>query len=111
MKGNETFKHAIRLMLEVTKEALEATNLKPEDISLFIPHQANIRIINALSKRMNIPLERVWINIEKYGNTSSASVPIALDEAVKAGKVKDGDIIAMTAFGGGLTYGTAIYKW
>lgn len=111
MRGNETFKYAVRLMHQIVVDALEANDLEPEDIALFIPHQANIRIIKALSSRLKFPLDKVWINIDKYGNTSAASVPIALDEAVRAGKVKEGDLIVMVAFGGGLTYGTAIYRW
>lgn len=111
MKGNETYKHAVKLMYQITNEALEKNNLKIEDIALFIPHQANIRIIKALAQRLNISEDKVFINIDKYGNTSSASVPIALDEAVRSGKIKEGDLILLTAFGGGLTYGTVLIKW
>jgi 3-oxoacyl-[acyl-carrier-protein] synthase III len=111
MKGNETFKHAVRLMGEITSDALEKNGLSVNDIKLFVPHQANIRIINSLASKMNLPPEKVWINIDKYGNTSSASVPIAFDEAARSGRLQDGDIVVMTAFGGGLTYGTVIYRW
>jgi 3-oxoacyl-[acyl-carrier-protein] synthase III len=91
-------------------EAVERANLKPEDIDLFIPHQANLRIIEAVRKRLDMPEEKVYINLEKYGNTSSASVPIALDEAISAGRAKKGDIILTAAFGAGFTWGATLFK-
>ena len=111
MKGNETFKVAVRTLEEVAVKTLEANNLEPSKLSLLIPHQANIRIIQATAKRLNLPMEKVFVNIDKYGNTSAASVPIALDEAVQSGKVKDGDYILLEAFGGGLTWASALIRW
>lgn len=111
MRGNETFKVAIRNLENVALEALNANNLKPSDIDLFIPHQANLRIIQAIAKRLNLPMDKVLINIDRYGNTSAASIPIALDEAVREGRIKEGDLILIEAFGGGLTWASALIKW
>jgi len=86
-------------------------NLRPSDIDLFIPHQANLRIIQATAKRLNIPMDKVLVNIDRYGNTSAASIPIALDEAVSEGRLKEGDLILMEAFGGGLTWASALVRW
>ncbi len=111
MKGNETFKVAVRTLEELAGRTLEENNLDPSQLSLLIPHQANLRIIQATAKRLNLPEEKVFLNIEKYGNTSAASIPIALDEAVRAGRVNDGDHILLEAFGGGLTWASALLKW
>lgn len=111
MRGNETFKVAVRNLEEVAFEALNANNLKPSDIDLFIPHQANLRIIQAIAKRLDLPMDKVLINIDRYGNTSAASIPIALDEAVNEGRVKEGDLILLEAFGGGLTWASALIRW
>jgi len=111
MNGNETFKLAVRTMGQAIKEVMEETGLKSEDISLLIPHQANLRIINAARERLNLTEDRVYTNLHRYGNTSAGSIPIALDEAVREGKVKDGDIILFVAFGGGLTWASAALKW
>lgn len=111
MRGNETFKVAVRNLEEVALEALRANDFKPSDIDLFIPHQANIRIIQAIAKRLELPMEKVLVNIDRYGNTSAASIPIALDEAVNEGRIKEGDLILMEAFGGGLTWASAIIRW
>ena len=111
MRGRETFKLAIKSMETASKKALKKAGLTLDDISLVIPHQANIRIINALAERLNLPQEKVFSNIHKYGNTSAASIPIALYEAVKEGKVKKGDNILLTAFGGGLTWGSVVLKY
>jgi len=111
MNGSEVFKHAVRQMADASLRALKSAGLKSSDVTWLIPHQANIRIMDATAKRLGIPRERVYVNIEKYGNTSAASVPIAFDEAYREGKVKDGDIILMTAFGGGLTWASAVVKW
>ncbi|WKZ32119.1 MAG: beta-ketoacyl-ACP synthase III [Thermodesulfobacteriota bacterium] len=111
MNGNETFKIAVRTMGQAIKEVMEETGLKPEDISLLIPHQANMRIINAARERLKLPEERVYTNLDRYGNTSAASIPIALDEAVRDGKIKDNDIILFVAFGGGLTWASAAVRW
>ncbi len=111
MKGNETFKLAVRSMEEAVKEVLQHNGLSPEDISLFIPHQANIRIINAIKERLNLPEEKVFVNIKKYGNTSAGSIPLALDEAVRGGLIGRGDIVVMASFGGGLTWGSTAIRW
>jgi 3-oxoacyl-[acyl-carrier-protein] synthase-3 len=111
MKGNETFKVAVRTLEELVIKTLEDNKLEPSQLSLLIPHQANIRIIQATAKRLNMPMEKVFVNIEKFGNTSAASVPIALDEAVQTGRVQDGDYILLEAFGGGLTWASSLIKW
>lgn len=111
MKGNETFRVAVRALEDLVVKALEENNLDPSQLSLLIPHQANIRIIQATAKRLNLPMEKVFVNIHKFGNTSAASVPIALDEAVQAGKVQDGDYILLEAFGGGLTWASSLIRW
>jgi 3-oxoacyl-[acyl-carrier-protein] synthase III len=111
MKGNETFKVAVRTLQGLVMETLEENNLKPSQIALLIPHQANLRIIQATAERLKLPMERVMVNIDRYGNTSAASVPLALDEAVKAGKVREGDHILLEAFGGGVTWASALIKW
>jgi 3-oxoacyl-[acyl-carrier-protein] synthase-3 len=111
MKGNEIFKVAVRKLEDLAVKILKENKLEPSQISLLIPHQANLRIIQAIAERLGIPMEKVYINIDRYGNTSAASIPIALDEAVRAGKVKDGDYILLEAFGGGLTWASALIKW
>jgi 3-oxoacyl-[acyl-carrier-protein] synthase-3 len=111
MKGNETFKVAVRTLEEIAARTVEENRLDPSQLSLLIPHQANLRIIQATAKRLNLPEEKVFVNIEKYGNTSAASIPIALDEAVRAGRVKDGEYILLEAFGGGLTWASALLRW
>lgn len=111
MQGNETFKIAVRSLEEVVLEALNFNNLNPSEIDLIIPHQANLRIIEAIAKRLNFPMEKVYVNIHKYGNTSAASIPIALDEANREGKIKEGDLILMNAFGGGMTWGACLVRW
>ncbi len=111
MKGNELYKVAVRVLAKAAEEALSRLRLSPEEVSLLIPHQANLRIIQAAAKKAGIPLSRVYINVDKYGNTSSASIAIALDEAVRGGRIKEGDIIVLDAFGGGLTWGACVVKW
>ncbi len=111
MKGNETFKVAVRTLEEAAMEALKYNDLSPSDIDLYIPHQANYRIIQAVAQRLNIPLEKVLINLDRYGNTSAASIPVALDEANRTGRVKAQDILLLEAFGGGLTWGSVVIRW
>lgn len=111
MRGNETFKVAVRTLEKLVLSTLKEHKLKPEDISLLIPHQANLRIISATAKRLGLGLEKVMINLDRYGNTSAASIPIALDEAVRSGRVRKGDYIILEAFGGGLTWASALIKW
>lgn len=111
MNGNEVFKFAVKIMGETTLKALRNANLTANDITYLVPHQANIRIIRSAAKRLGLPMEKVVVNVDKYGNTSAASVPIALDEAVKSGKIQSGDIIALVGFGAGLTWASSIIKW
>jgi 3-oxoacyl-[acyl-carrier-protein] synthase-3 len=111
MHGNEVYKHAVRSLTEVAQEALEANRLEPDDVDLFIPHQANIRIMTKVAERLKIPPERVYMNIERYGNTSSASIPVALDEANRSGRLKRGDLVLLDAFGGGFTWGAVMIRW
>ena len=110
MKGNDVFKVAVKMMESSTIEALEKAGISTEDIDLFIPHQANSRILEALRKRLGVPSDKIYSNLEKYGNTSSASVPIALDEAIRSGKAKKGDTILFSVFGAGFTWGSAVVK-
>ena len=111
MNGREIFKFAIRVFPETVAKSLGDASMDIDDIDLFIPHQANIRIIESIAKRLNQPLEKFYVNLDKYGNTSAATIPIALDEAVKEGRVKKGDKVIMIGFGGGLTYGSTIFEW
>jgi 3-oxoacyl-[acyl-carrier-protein] synthase-3 len=111
MKGNETFKVAVKTLEKLVVDTLKKNNVKSSELSLLIPHQANLRIIQATAKRLKLPMERVFLNLDKYGNTSAASIPIALDEAVSTRRVRDGDYILLEAFGGGLTWGAALVKW
>ncbi len=111
MKGNETFKVAVRALEEVVIEALEHNGYSSSDIDMLVPHQANLRIIQATAKRLNLPMEKVVITLNKYGNTSAASVPMALDEAVRDGRIKDGSLVILEAFGGGLSWASALIKW
>jgi 3-oxoacyl-[acyl-carrier-protein] synthase-3 len=111
MMGSEVFKFATRMMGTAMEEALAKANLTAQDIDLFIPHQANLRIIEAASKRLNLPAEKVFVNIEHYGNTSAAAVPIAMCEAIAQGRIKPGDHLGMVAFGGGLTWGALALRW
>lgn len=110
MMGNETFKHAVLRMVEVSREALDRSGVCIDDVNLFIPHQANMRIIQAVGKRLGVPEERVFVNLEQYGNTSSASIPIALAEAKAQGRFAAGDLVLVVAFGGGLTWGSALLR-
>lgn len=111
MQGNEVFKLAVRAMEDVAKQALAANGLTTDDIDLFIPHQANKRIIDAIGKRLGVGEDKVFVNLERYGNTSAASIPIALDEANRTGRIKAGDLVLFDAFGGGLTWGSALVRW
>jgi 3-oxoacyl-[acyl-carrier-protein] synthase-3 len=111
MQGNEVFKMAVRIMLSMADEALADAGVKPSEIDLLIPHQANLRIIEAMGKRLDIPNEKIYVNVHKYGNTSAGSIPIALDEAVRAGRVKPGDKILLDAFGAGATAAAVVMGW
>lgn len=111
MNGQEVFKFAMKKLPEVTEQALELANLHTEDLKLIIPHQANRRIIEAAARRMELPMEKFMVNVERYGNTSSATIPIALHEALETGRIESGDLIALTGFGGGLAWGSLIMRW
>jgi 3-oxoacyl-[acyl-carrier-protein] synthase-3 len=111
MEGPDVFKSAVRAMGEAATSILKRTGIDSNEISLMIPHQANIRIIEATAKRIKLPMDRVFVNIQKYGNTSAASIAIALDEAVTEGRIKSGDKIVLVAFGAGFTWGSALIEW
>ena len=111
MNGREVYKAAVRTLTEAITEALEANNVKAEQINHVIAHQANLRIIESVMGRLGIPLEKCWLNIAKYGNTSSASMPTSLDEANRAGRLRPGDLIAMMAVGAGIAWGSALVRW
>jgi len=111
MKGNETFKFAVRTLEDLVVKILEENKLKPSQLTLLIPHQANLRIIQATADRLGIPMDKVLVNLDRYGNTSAASIPIALDEAASTGRIKEGDYILLEAFGGGITWASALIKW
>jgi 3-oxoacyl-[acyl-carrier-protein] synthase-3 len=111
MQGREVFKLAVRGMAESSLRALELAELTRDDIALVVPHQANLRIIDAAAKRLDLPLDRFLINLDRYGNTSAATIPIGLVEAAEQGRLKAGDHVLVTAFGGGLTWGSAVIRW
>lgn len=111
MNGNFVFKHAVTRFPETMKEALAAAGKKPEDLDMFIPHQANLRISQFVQQQFGLPDEKVFNNIQRYGNTTAASIPIALDEAIEQGKIKRGDLILMSAFGSGFTWGSVLLEY
>jgi 3-oxoacyl-[acyl-carrier-protein] synthase-3 len=111
MKGKEMYKVAVRTLSDYAVLAVESNGLKLSDIDWVVPHQANLRIIEAVAKRLELPAEKVLINIDRFGNTSSATVPTALDEAVRSGKIKKGQLVLLDAFGAGLTYGSVLLRW
>jgi 3-oxoacyl-[acyl-carrier-protein] synthase-3 len=111
MRGNEVFKVAVTKLAEIVDEVLEANNMDASEIGFLVPHQANLRIIQATAKKLGLGMEKVIVTVERHGNTSAASVPLALDEAVRTGRIKDGDNVLLEAFGGGLTWGAALVKW
>jgi 3-oxoacyl-[acyl-carrier-protein] synthase-3 len=111
MKGAEVFKVAVRMFAECTERILTRNGFTAADVNLFIPHQANLRIIEAAAKRVSLPMERVFVNVDRYGNTGAASVYVALEEALAAGRIKKGDLILLAAFGGGFAWGTALMRW
>lgn len=111
MQGNEVYKFATRIMGVAMEEALQNAGMTADDMDLFIPHQANLRIIEAASKRLGVPSEKVFVNIEKYGNTSAAAIGIAICEAIEQGRIKPGSHLGMVAFGAGLTWAAAVVKW
>lgn len=111
MDGTKVFKLAVNWMIKSTEKAIEGAGLKNEQVSLFIPHQANIRIIEAAANMLKMPKEKIFVNVDRYGNTASASIPIALCEAIEEKRVKPGDYIAMTAFGAGISWASAVIQW
>ena len=111
MKGNELFKVAVRSMADISAEVLEKAGLTVDDVDLVIPHQANQRITDAVASRLGVPEEKVYSNIAEHGNTSSASIPIAIDECVESGKIKEGSLVLLTAFGGGVTWGATVIRF
>ena len=111
MNGTEVFKFAVKVMGEAAVRALDNAGLSHTDIDCLVPHQANIRIINSAAKRLKVPMEKVMINVDKYGNTSAATIPIALDEAIKCNKIKHDDIVVLVGFGAGLTWASCVIKW
>ena len=111
MNGREVFKHAVRSMADAAARALDGAKLTGADIDLMIPHQANIRIIEATAKHANIPMEKVYVNVDRFGNTSAASVPIAMDEAIESGRIKEGSIVLLVAFGAGFTWGAMVVRF
>ena len=111
MDGPAVFKFAMKMLPEVTEQALAIANLRIEDIDLIIPHQANIRIIEASARRLDLPMEKFMVNLDRYGNTSSASIPIAMHEALETERIKSGDVLVLTGFGAGLTWGSIVMRW
>jgi 3-oxoacyl-[acyl-carrier-protein] synthase-3 len=111
MKGNEVFKVAVRTLGRIVDETLAANNMDKSDLDWLIPHQANLRIISATAKQLEMDMDRVVVTVDRHGNTSSASVPLALDEAVRDGRIKRGDMLLLEAFGGGFTWGSALIKY
>ena len=111
MNGRETFRFAVTAIDQVAREVLDAAGYSPEDVTLMVPHQANLRIIEAAAKRLSIPMERVMVNIDRYGNTSAATVPVALYEAEEAGRLKRDDLVLLVGFGAGLTYAGMLIRW
>jgi 3-oxoacyl-[acyl-carrier-protein] synthase III len=111
MKGNEVYKVAVRMFADCAEKILSRNGFTADDVSLFIPHQANLRIIEAACKRVKLPMERVFVNVDRYGNTGAASVYVALEEALAAGRIKRGDLLLMAAFGGGFAWGAVLMRW
>jgi 3-oxoacyl-[acyl-carrier-protein] synthase-3 len=111
MNGNEVYKHAVRLMSDATEKSLRQAGLGIDDVDLLIPHQANIRIIDAIARHMRIPREKVVTNLDRYGNTSSASIPLALEDAWRDGRIKEGSVVVFTSLGGGMVWGSAVVRF
>jgi 3-oxoacyl-[acyl-carrier-protein] synthase-3 len=111
MNGKEVFKVAVRSMEEISREALDEAGVTVDQVSLVIPHQANLRIITALAERLKVPMSKVMVNLDRYGNTSAASVPVALDEARREGRIRNGDVVLLSAFGAGFAWGAAVVKF
>jgi 3-oxoacyl-[acyl-carrier-protein] synthase-3 len=110
MKGDGVFRYAVRAMEDAATHVLAQADVDIADVDILIPHQANLRIVDAVSKRLGVPEEKVVINLDRYGNTSSGTIPIAYDEAVRCGRIKSGDLVLMVTFGGGLTWGSVLLR-
>ncbi|MDF0007299.1 ketoacyl-ACP synthase III [Staphylococcus pseudintermedius] len=111
MNGREVFKFAVRVMGESLQRAVEKANLGPDDINMFIPHQANIRIMESARQRLNLPKEKMSVSVDKYGNTSAASIPLSVKQELENGSIKDDDVVVFVGFGGGLTWGSIVIRW
>ncbi|HAR6079101.1 TPA: ketoacyl-ACP synthase III [Staphylococcus pseudintermedius] len=111
MNGREVFKFAVRVMGESSQRAVEKANLGPDDINMFIPHQANIRIMESARQRLNLPKEKMSVSVDKYGNTSAASIPLSVKQELENGRIKDDDVVVFVGFGGGLTWGSIVIRW
>ncbi|HAR5866746.1 TPA: ketoacyl-ACP synthase III [Staphylococcus pseudintermedius] len=111
MNGREVFKFAVRVMGESSQRAVEKANLGPDDINMFIPHQANIRIMESARQRLNLPKEKMSVSVDKYGNTSAASIPLSVKQELENGSIKDDDVVVFVGFGGGLTWGSIVIRW
>ena len=111
IKGREVYRFAVTRMYELIRDAAEREGITPDDIDLIVPHQANLRILQGVAERLGVPESKFYVNLDKYGNSSAASLPLALDEAVRDGSIKDGNTIVFCAFGGGLTWASATIKW
>jgi len=111
MDGRNVFRHAVTAMSDASAEAIRRAAITADDLALVIPHQANLLIITAVADRLGMPMERVFVNVDRTGNTSSATIPVALAEAVAAGRLAEGDRVLLTAFGGGLTWGALVLEW
>jgi 3-oxoacyl-[acyl-carrier-protein] synthase-3 len=111
MQGQEVFRRAVRAVVDSARATLARAGTQPEDVAWFVPHQANARIIEAAANRLQMPPEKTIVNIDRFGNTSAASIPMALSEAADAGRIKDGDLVLMSGFGAGMTWGSALLRW
>lgn len=111
MNGNNVFKSAVKSMADVVERALVDAELGADDVDLFIPHQANMRIIEATARKLDIPMDKVFVNVDRYGNTSAASIPLAIDEARRAGRIREGTVVSVVAFGAGFTWGSAVMRF
>jgi 3-oxoacyl-[acyl-carrier-protein] synthase-3 len=111
MAGRDVFKYAVRALSDAVSGVLSQENITLDDVDIIVPHQANIRILRSLAERLEVPLEKLYINVFKYGNTSAASIPIALDEANRSGRLNEGEIVLLCAFGGGFTWGASLLRW
>ena len=111
MEGRDVFRHAVTSMTEALRVSLDATGMSVDDLDLLIPHQANLRIIEMVAHLLRTDMSKVFINLDRYGNTSAGTIPLALDEAVRAGRIQRGDLVLMPVFGGGLTWGATLLRW